>query len=104
MKEKLRGFSYGQMDICDCRVATQKSLNSWSFPYVGWLLCIIRLCIVILDAPVCDHQKKEVFGAARQELVSIPCQVTANPTDNLKFEWIFSKGDEKLDMQQSQIR
>ena len=71
---------------------------------ICWLVIMYHKIMYILDAPVCDHQKKEVFGAARQELVSIPCQVTANPTDNLKFEWIFSKGDEKLDMQQSQIR
>lgn len=56
------------------------------------------------DAPVCKNQQKEAFGVARQELVSVPCDVLLDPMENLKFEWIFSKGDEKLDMQQSQIR
>ena len=57
------------------------------------------------DAPVCAAQAKEVFGAARGERVSVTCGVEASPGDNgLEFEWVFSKGDEKLDMQQSQIR
>jgi len=67
--------------------------------------------LAVKYAPVCSSsvttsptQQKKVFGAARQELVSIMCEVIANPSENLKFEWIFSKGDEKLDMQQSQIR
>lgn len=56
-------------------------------------------------APVCAAQAKEVFGAARGERVSVTCGVEASPGDNdLEFEWVFSKGDEKLDMQQSQIR
>ena len=58
------------------------------------------------DAPVCAAQAKEVFGAARGERVSITCGVEAsdNGDNDLEFEWVFSKGDEKLDMQQSQIR
>ena len=58
----------------------------------------------ISDAPVCKKQRNEAFGVARQELVSVRCDVLSDPMENLKFEWIFSKGDEKLDMQQSQIR
>ena len=58
----------------------------------------------VLDAPVCKKQQKEAFGVAHQELVSVLCDVLSDPVENLKFEWIFSKGDEKLDMQQSQIR
>ena len=57
------------------------------------------------DAPVCAAQTKEVFGAAKGERVSVTCGVEASPGDlGLEFEWVFSKGDEKLDMQQSQIR
>ena len=64
----------------------------------------IKLYVVFLDAPVCRKQQKEAFGVARQELVPVLCDVLSDPVENLKFEWIFSKGDEKLDMQQSQIR
>ena len=55
-------------------------------------------------APVCTPGQKAVHGVARQELVSVRCDVVANPSENITFHWIFSKGDEKLDMQQSQIR
>ena len=55
-------------------------------------------------APVCTPGQKAVHGVARQEAVSVRCDVVANPPDNITFHWIFSKGDEKLDMQQSQIR
>lgn len=57
-----------------------------------------------LDAPVCSSGSRQVFGVARQERVAVTCEVNANPVENMKFDWIFSKGDEKLDMQQSQIR
>lgn len=60
--------------------------------------------LAVKYAPVCKTQQKEAFGVARQELVSVLCDVLSDPVENLKFEWIFSKGDEKLDMQQSQIR
>jgi len=60
--------------------------------------------LAVKYAPVCKKQRKEAFGVARQELVSVRCNVLSDPMENLKFEWIFSKGDEKLDMQQSQIR
>ena len=54
---------------------------------------------------MCAAQTKEVFGAAKGERVSVTCGVKASPGDlGLEFEWVFSKGDEKLDMQQSQIR
>ena len=56
------------------------------------------------DAPVCSSQQKEVFGAARGELVAVECALEANPDTDLAFEWTFTKGDERLDMQQSQIR
>ena len=41
----------------------------------------------------------KAFGVACQELVSVLCGVMSDPIENFKFEWIFSKGDEKLDMQ-----
>ena len=68
-----------------------------------WNKSFIKINL-ILDAPVCKKQQNEAFGVARQELVLVQCDVMSDPMENLKFEWIFSKGDEKLDMQQSQIR
>ena len=75
-------------------------------PVINIAVNVFRIVIScnFVDAPVCRSQSREVFGVARQELVSVTCEVNANPADNMKFDWIFSKGDEKLDMQQSQIR
>ena len=55
-------------------------------------------------APVCTPGQKAVHGVARQEEVEVSCDVVASPADNITFHWSFTKGDEKLDMQQSQIR
>ena len=74
------------------------------YTYIVYTNYLIYGNTPISDAPVCKKQRKEAFGVARQELVSVRCDVLSDPMENLKFEWIFSKGDEKLDMQQSQIR
>lgn len=63
-----------------------------------------EVSLAVKFAPVCSPDQTLVYGSARQELVTVMCDVMANPSDKLQFDWIFSKGDEKLDMQQSQIR
>merc|ERR1719150_2424888 len=63
-----------------------------------------HVTLAVKYAPVCSSQQKEVFGAARGKLVAVECLLEANPDTDLAFEWTFTKGDERLDMQQSQIR
>lgn len=65
---------------------------------------IITLIFPAAVAPVCSPGQSAVYGSARQELVSVTCDVVGNPDTDLHFDWSFSKGDERLDMQQSQIR
>lgn len=41
------------------------------------------------DAPVCIQEREELFGALKQETVTLRCQVDANPAI-VTFHWTFN--------------
>lgn len=41
------------------------------------------------DAPVCIQEREELFGALKQETVTLRCQVDANPAV-VTFHWTFN--------------
>ena len=47
------------------------------------------------DRPVCSSRLAEVMTVGLGEDVSIPCRVSASPT-NLQFQWFFNSSDKKV--------
>lgn len=54
-------------------------------------------------SPVCRPGQHKVFGVARGEMTSIPCELEANPT-NTQFIWKFNNSADTIDIPQNQIR
>ncbi|XP_065167530.1 hemicentin-2-like isoform X4 [Atheta coriaria] len=53
-------------------------------------------------APVCRPGQQKVYGAARQEIVRITCELEANPTD-VQFIWKFNNSAETIDIPASHV-
>ena len=47
------------------------------------------------DRPICSSRLAEVIAVGLGEDVSIPCRVSASPT-NLQFQWFFNSSDNKV--------
>lgn len=41
---------------------------------------------------------------AKREKIHVSCEVVANPSDNLYFNWVFNSSSERLDLQENLIR
>ncbi|XP_032676451.1 nephrin-like isoform X5 [Odontomachus brunneus] len=52
--------------------------------------------------PVCQHGQTKVFGVARQETASIPCELEANPPE-VSFTWKFNNTMEAVDIPQAHV-
>lgn len=52
---------------------------------------------LIADAPVCLSTTITIVGASLDESVSIPCRVSADPS-NVVFEWTFSSSGERFEV------
>ncbi|CAL1684767.1 unnamed protein product [Lasius platythorax] len=52
--------------------------------------------------PVCQHGQTRVFGVARQETASIPCELEANPPE-VSFTWKFNNTMEAVDIPQAHV-
>jgi hypothetical protein len=44
-----------------------------------------------------------VYGVAKREKIHVSCEVVANPSDNLYFNWVFNSSSERLDLQENLI-
>lgn len=71
----------------------------------------ISTCVDTLNAhftlhfavvPVCQHGQTRVFGVARQETASIPCELEANPPE-VSFTWKFNNTMEAVDIPQAHV-
>ncbi len=45
----------------------------------------------------------QVYGVAKREKMRVSCDVIANPSSNLKFQWVFNSSSERLDLQENLI-
>ena len=45
-----------------------------------------------------------MYGVAKRERIHVSCDVIANPSQNLKFEWVFNSSSERLDVQENLIQ
>ncbi|XP_012235840.1 neural cell adhesion molecule 2-like isoform X2 [Linepithema humile] len=61
-----------------------------------------QLNLDIKFVPVCQHGQTKVFGVARQETASIPCELEANPPE-VSFTWKFNNTMEAVDIAQAHI-
>ncbi|XP_029178179.1 nephrin-like isoform X6 [Nylanderia fulva] len=52
--------------------------------------------------PVCQQGQTRVFGVARQETASIPCELEANPPE-VSFTWKFNNTMEAVDIPQAHV-
>ncbi|XP_072767809.1 nephrin isoform X7 [Anoplolepis gracilipes] len=53
-------------------------------------------------APVCQHGQTRVFGVAKHESASIPCELEANPPE-VSFTWKFNNTMEAVDIPQAKV-
>lgn len=51
---------------------------------------------------MCRPGQQKVYGAARQEIVRITCELEANPTD-VQFIWKFNNSAETIDIPASHV-
>lgn len=59
-----------------------------------------RLTFVLFcfsDAPVCVQEREELYGALKQETVTLRCQVDANPAI-VTFHWTFNNSGDQTDV------
>ena len=59
---------------------------------------------MISDKPFCKPGQVKVYGVAKRERIHVSCDVIANPSQNLKFEWVFNSSSERLDVQENLIQ
>jgi hypothetical protein len=64
---------------------------------------IALLLFSSLDKPLCKPDQVQVYGVAKRERVRVPCDVIANPSSDLRFEWVFNSSAERLDLQESLV-
>ena len=55
------------------------------------------------DKPFCKPDQVQVYGVAKREQIKVSCDVIANPSLGLKFEWVFNSSSERLDLQENLI-
>ena len=48
----------------------------------------------IADKPYCRADQQDVYGVATGETVRIPCDVFGDPSETMKFEWVFNTSTE----------
>lgn len=54
-------------------------------------------CTLFADAPVCIQEREEVYGALKQETVTLRCRVDANPPV-AAFHWTFNNSGDQTDV------
>lgn len=62
-------------------------LKKNTLPYKKFTYVDLKLHFT--DAPVCIQEREELFGALKQETVTLRCQVDANPA-LVTFHWTFN--------------
>jgi len=55
------------------------------------------------DKPFCKPGQVQVYGVAKREKVRVSCDVLANPSVDLDFEWVFNSSSERLDLQENLV-
>ena len=45
-----------------------------------------------------------MYGVAKREKIHVSCEVVANPSDPLYFNWVFNSSSERLDLQENLIK
>ena len=50
--------------------------------------------ILFSDKPFCRKQQQDVYGVATGEVIRISCDVFADPSRSVKFEWAFNTSTE----------
>ena len=58
---------------------------------------------LFLVKPFCKPDQTKVYGVAKREKIHVSCEVVANPSDNLYFNWVFNSSSERLDLQENLI-
>lgn len=56
----------------------------------------------ISDAPVCKQEREELYGALKQETVTLRCEVDANPA-MVTFHWTFNNSGDLTEVQPSRF-
>ena len=46
------------------------------------------------DKPFCRKEQQDVYGVATGEIVEISCDVFADPSKSVRFEWVFNTSTE----------
>ena len=49
---------------------------------------------LISDKPFCRKAQQDVYGVATGEIVEISCDVFADPSKSVRFEWVFNTSTE----------
>ena len=49
---------------------------------------------LISDKPFCRKEQQDVYGVATGEIVEISCDVFADPSKSVRFEWVFNTSTE----------
>ena len=57
----------------------------------------------VLDKPYCREEQQTVYGVATEEPVRISCDVFADPSQAVKFEWAFNTSTELYRKEPSNI-
>ena len=53
--------------------------------------------------PFCKPEQTQVYGVAKREKIHVTCEVVANPSDQIYFNWVFNSSSEKLDLQENLV-
>nr|XP_040567358.1 hemicentin-1-like [Lepeophtheirus salmonis] len=53
--------------------------------------------------PFCKPNQVQVYGVAKHEQIRISCDVIANPSADMTFDWVFNTSSERIDLQQNRI-
>lgn len=56
----------------------------------------------VSDAPVCKQEREELYGALKQETVTLRCEVDANPA-MVTFHWTFNNSGDLTEVQPSRF-
>lgn len=55
------------------------------------------ISVSFADIPVCIQEREELYGALKQETVTLRCQVDANPAV-VTFHWTFNNSGDQTDV------
>ena len=53
--------------------------------------------------PFCKPEQTQVYGVAKREKIHVTCEVVANPSEQIYFNWVFNSSSEKLDLQENLV-